>query len=284
MRSLIASLLLAGAAQADVPSVLTDFAPVQSLVMEVMGDVGQPTMLLTAGGDPHEFQMRPSQASALAGADLLFWVGPELMPALGKVADGLGSKSVPLLGTGRTRQFEGDEGTDPHAWLDPDTARAWLGVIATKLAAADPDHADAYAANATAAEAGIADLDARLKAELAPARDVPLVVFHDALGYFGDHFGLDIAGAIELGDAATPSAAQIAGIRRTIRDAGAVCVFPEAGRDPAFVATVTEGTGARIGRGQDVEGTSHREAPGPGFYATLLGDLAATVADCARGA
>ena len=135
---------LCTAAGAEVPKVVTDFGPVQSLVLQVMGDLGTPVVLLPRGGDPHDFQMRPSQATALAGADLLFWNGPDLMPALASAvaAQGENLKSIALLhqGGGKLRMFE-DGGTDPHAWLDPTNGIAWLGTIATELSALDPEHA-----------------------------------------------------------------------------------------------------------------------------------------------
>ena len=37
---------------------------------------------------------------------------------------------------------------DPHAWLSPENARAWLNVIAGQLSAADPENAGTYFANA----------------------------------------------------------------------------------------------------------------------------------------
>ena len=268
-------------AQAEVPRVVTDFGPVQSLVQQVMGDLGTPTMLLPAGGDPHDFQMRPSQARALHDADLIVWDGPELMPALADAiaALGGGAVSLPLLhqGGGRTRQFA-DGGTDPHAWLDPLNGIAWLGSISKALATQDPAHAAVYKANAAAAETRLHALDAALADELAPLRDRPFVVFHDALGYFADHYGLNVAGAIELGDAAAPSAARLVEIRSALAASKAVCIFPEAGRDPKFIAAVAEGSPARIGPAQDVEAITL--IPGPGLYTDLLHALARTLTDC----
>jgi zinc transport system substrate-binding protein len=273
---------LATAATAEVPKVVTDFGPIHSLVQQVMGDLGTPVMLLPAGADPHDFQLKPSQAAALADADLIFWDGPELMPALADAIGTLGenAKALALLhdGGGTTRQFAGNEGLDPHAWLDPTNAQAWLRTIATELAAKDPDNAATYAANAASAQAAIAALDADLARQLAPLRDKPFVVFHDALGYFADHYGLTVAGAIELGDAATPGAAQLARIQTLLQDSGAVCIFPEAGRDPKFIAIVAEGIPVRVGAGQDVEAITL--PPGPGQYAALLTGLARTLTDC----
>ena len=279
--SILMASLLATAAAAEVPKVVTDFGPVQSLVLQVMGDLGTPVVLLPKGGDPHDFQMKPSQATALAEADLLFWDGPELMPALDSAVSSQAGhlKSIPLLhqGGGRVRDFE-DGGADPHAWLDPTNGIAWLGTIATELSALDPEHAATYAANAAAAQTALRDLDAEIAARLAPVKGKPFVVFHDAMGYFADHYGLTVAGAIELSDASTPGAAQLTSIRDILTTSGAVCVFPEAGRDPAYIATVAEGTPVRIGAGQDVEGLALEQ--GPGQYAALLTGLATTLTDC----
>lgn len=278
----LASLVVPCAALADVPKVVADFGPIHSLTSQVMGDLGSPSLLLEKGGDPHDFQLKPSQAQILSDAEIIFWDGPELMPALGDAIASLatGAKSVPLLkvGGGKTRMYDGDEGLDPHAWLDPTNAQAWLGTIAAELAALDPKNAAIYAANAVNAQADIAALDADISAQLAPVQGKPFIVFHDALGYFADHYGLTVVGAIELGDASEPGAAQIRKIQSLLTDANAVCVFPELGRDPKFIATVTDGTHARIGAGQDVEAVLLD--PGPTQYATMLRAIATTLTDC----
>jgi len=268
-----------------VPRVVTDFGPTQSLAAQVMGNLGAPVMLLALGADPHDFQMKPSQAQALAGADLVFWVGPELTPALEHALAALGenARAVALLhlGGGTRRSLEGGA-IDPHAWLDPANAEAWLATIATELARQDPEHAATYTANAAAAQAALQALDAELAARLAPVQGRPFVVFHDALGYFADHYGLQVVGAIELGDAAAPGAAQLAHIRGVVAEGGAICVFPEAGRDPKFIATVTAGSSARIGAAQDIEAITL--PPGPGLYPDLLRALAGTLTDCLSAA
>lgn len=288
MRLILAVALAAMSSPAlAVPKVVTDFAPIQSLVMQVMGRLGAPVMLSPVGGDPHDFQIRPSLATALSAADIVFWDGPELMPSLAGAITAMAGKaqSVALLhdGGGHTRQFADGKGTDPHAWLDPTNAAAWVTTIADRLSNLDPVNAATYSANAAAAQARLKALDADLTAELAPARGVPIVEFHDTFGYFADHYGLNVVGTIELGDAAPPSAARLIEIRKALAQAKATCVFPELGRDPKFIATVTEGSGARIGAGQDPEGTDPNDAPNPQLYDTLMRKLAATIADCVQG-
>lgn len=285
--SLVLALVIARPALGAVPRVVTDFAPIQSLVMQVMGNLGTPVMLSQPGSDPHSFTLKPSQAGALAKADVIFWDGPELMPALDRAIKALGvnALSVPLLdeGGGKTRTFSDGQTVDPHAWLDPTNAEAWMGTIATTLSKLDPDHAATYAANAAQAEDALKTLDVQLAKELGPARGKPIVEFHDAMGYFAAHYGLNIIANIELGDAAKPSAGRLAELRQTLVGGSAVCVFPEAGRDPRYIKVVTAGTGTRIGSPQDPAGVMLTDAPTADFYGKLLTDLAKTISDCIAG-
>ena len=76
------------------------------------------------------------------------------------------------------------EGTDPHAWLDPENAKLWLDVIAAELSAADPANAAVYAANAAAGKSEIEAAASEVAATVGPLRDAGFVVFHDAYQYF----------------------------------------------------------------------------------------------------
>lgn len=93
--TILASLLASGAALAEVPKVVTDFAPTYGLVSMVMGDLGQPEILLDKGANAHEFQLKPSQSAALQEAGLVVWVGPQMSPWLERVLDSFGA--VPQL-------------------------------------------------------------------------------------------------------------------------------------------------------------------------------------------
>src|SRR6056297_2524397 len=78
----VVAALLGGTAMADVPKVAADIAPVHSLVARVMQGVGAPSLIVAPGASPHEYNLRPSEASALQDADLVFWVSPDLTPWL----------------------------------------------------------------------------------------------------------------------------------------------------------------------------------------------------------
>lgn len=291
----IPALLAAAPAFAEPPQVVADTAVTASLVQQVMGEVGQVQVLLPQGSSAHHHQLRPSDARALQDAGLLVWIGPDLTPWLDRSAASLGDTVAQLRllevpGT-HLRSYAEDQGhdhdhdhdhdhgaADPHAWLDPDNARLWLAAIADMLGKADPGNADRYARNAAAAAQGIADLDSALQAQLAPYKGDSIVVFHDAYGYFTDHYGLQPAIAVSLGDASTPSAARLAGIRDKIAATGATCAFPEYASDPKLIQTAVEGTDVRLGDQLSPEGGA--AAAGSGLYADLLTGMAGTITAC----
>lgn len=335
---------LATAARAEVPKVVTDIPPVGALVSQVMGDLGQPEVLLTGGANAHDFQLRPSQARALNGADLVVWVGPELTPWLGRTLSGInGVSQLGLLAAPGTylrvygaapedhahahddhqgedhddhddhaapapeghdhaeddhdhddeahddqdgHDHEGHDhdghahtGTDPHAWLDPANAQVWLQAIAAELSRLDPEHAATYARNAEDAVAQVAALNGQIADRLRPVRSGAFVTFHDAYGYFTDHFGLSPLGAISAGDAHSPGAARLAALRASIGQAD-ICLFPEVQHDPALISQMAEATGSRVGGALDPEGTAIE--PGPGAYARVLEGIADTLLACLK--
>ena len=67
--ALLTALFLGGAAMAG-PVVVTDIAPVHSLVSQVMAGVGEPELLVPQDASPHMLALKPSQARATSQADL----------------------------------------------------------------------------------------------------------------------------------------------------------------------------------------------------------------------
>lgn len=168
-------------------------------------------------------------------------------------------------------------GVDPHIWLDPENAAAWLDQIAATLAEADPDNAATYLQNATAGKQELAALSAELTDELAAVEGKNFIVFHDAYHYFENRFGFEAAGAVSLSDATAPGPARVEEIRDTIRNLNAVCVFAEPQFEPTLVATLVEGTDA--GRGT-LDPLGVNIEPGAGLYPELLRNLAGNLVDC----
>ena len=65
------------------PKVVVSIKPLHSLVSAVMEGVATPTLLVKKGS-PHAYTLRPSEARALASADLVIWIGHEMESFLEK--------------------------------------------------------------------------------------------------------------------------------------------------------------------------------------------------------
>jgi zinc transport system substrate-binding protein len=300
-------------ARADgAPAVVVSIKPIHSLVAGVMEGVGTPDLLIEGAGSPHSYALRPSQAMALDQAQVVFWVGEDLEAFLVRPLAALSDDAllvalhdvdgVRLLPTreggmwaangdedessGHAHEHEDEEGHDEghdhgaldmHLWLDPQNAAAMVDAIAATLSAADPAHAAAYGANAARMRAELASLDAELAAALAPVRERPFAVFHDAYQYFEDRYGLHAVGSITVDPQRAPGAGRLRDIRAGLEELDAACVFAEPQFRPALIETVVEGTGAGTGvldpLGAELEA-------GPDQYALLLRALSGSLIEC----
>ncbi|WP_417206790.1 zinc ABC transporter substrate-binding protein [Antarctobacter sp.] len=312
-----ASLTLAPPALAEVPRVVTDIGPVESLTAIVMGDLGTPDRLLQPGDSPHHMALKPSQARALSGADVVIWIGPDLTPQLaGQIGTlAVSARSLPLAELPATHllpardtglfphdhdedehhddhnevhedhaeehdDHDDDHGHglhDPHVWLSPENATHWLTEIADALAIADPDNAETYRANARSGADTIAKAVAEASTTLAPLNGRPLAVAHDAYQYFEDHFGLTVLGAISDAEANTPGPARLAALRDGLATDKPACLLIEPGTDPRLL-NIVEGSGVPTAT-LDPLGTDLPQ--GATLYPELIADMARRIMTCA---
>ncbi len=304
--ALLGTALLTTSAMAA-PSVVASIKPVHSLVAAVMEGVGEPTLLVRGSASPHNYALKPSDAGALESADIVFWSGHGMELFLAEALDTLSGNAeivelaetpgitlLPMREGGAFEPHEHHDGHDHdhdhdhghehehgegdmHFWLDPENAKLMVTHIAAALSAADPENAQAYTANAEAEIAELDDLEAELAATLAPVKDQPFVVFHDAYQYFEQRFGLTLAGSVTVSPETAPGAARIDELKARVAELGATCVFAEPNFEPAIISAITEGTTAKSGI-LDPEGSALSE--GPDLYPNLLRGLATSLVDC----
>jgi len=312
--AVLAAALATSVAQAA-PDVVASIKPVHSLVAAVMEGVGEPRLLVTGNASPHTYSLRPSDAGALQNADIVFWTGHSMELFLADALDTLSinaevvelahTPGVELLPVREGGAFEphshGDEdhghdheghdhdhdhahdhdheheGGDMHFWLDPQNARAMVTVIADTLAEADPENAQAYAANAERERAELDALTEEIQQTVAPVADKSFVVFHDAYQYFENRFGLTVAGSVTVSPEVMPGAQRVSELKARVAELGAACVFAEPQFEPTIISAITEGTGAKTGV-LDPEGGLLTE--GPDLYPELLRAIAASLVEC----
>ncbi|MFF0950372.1 zinc ABC transporter substrate-binding protein [Rhizobium leguminosarum] len=314
----IPTLLFSGTMRAaDAPVVVTSIKPIHSLVSAIMQGVGEPELIVDGAASPHTYNLKPSNARALQDAKVIFWVGPGLeaflekpLQALGRDAsiaaldDAPGLVKLPFREGGAFEPHDdGDEhdsaaaapehehdhaeadhdhgAFDTHLWLDPMNAKAMAAMITTTLVAADPANALTYQGNAKALDDKLDALDTEIKGMVAPVKDKPFIVFHDAYQYFEHRYGIRVSGSITVSPETIPGAERVSEIHRKVGELGATCVFAEPQFEPRLVDVVTEGTRAKSGV-LDPEAATLKA--GPDLYFTLMRGIANSMKDCLSGA
>jgi zinc transport system substrate-binding protein len=290
------ALLLVRPVFAEVPPVAVSIKPLHGLVAMVMQGVGEPALIVAGNASPHSYALKPSDARALAKARLVVWVGPRFEGFLAKPLKGrqdtLAITAVPGMTLLEGREggvwevhhdgaaHHHDDETDGHLWLDPDNAARLVAAVAERLATLDPAHASAYRANAEAAGARIAEVDAGLAARLKPLAGRPYVVFHDAYQYLETRYGLTPVGAITVDPDRPPSAKRMGALRDRLKGAGVTCVF----REPQFagrtVEALAQSAGARVGV-LDPEGGL--VDAGPDAWVRIMTGLGDSLSECLSG-
>jgi zinc/manganese transport system substrate-binding protein len=272
---LSAALFLAGMAPATARSldVVASFSVLADVVSNVGGEHVRVTSLIPAGGDPHEFEPSPADAKALKAADVVFLSGLGLEGWMTRLASASGYEGKPVIVSEgiSTREMDedGERITDPHVWNAADNVLVWIENIEKALVAADPEDAAAINANAQAYAAKVRELDAYARTELGklPREDRKILTSHDAFGYFGRAYGLELLAPLGLSTDAEASAKTIAALIRQIRKEKVKAYFFENSNDPRLVKQIGEATGAQPGGELYVESLSPKDGPAATYLA-----------------
>ena len=293
----VSSLLLAGAAQAEV-KVLTSIKPLQLIAAAVQDGVAIPEVLLPPGASPHNFALRPSDVRRVQSADLLYWIGPDMETFLPRVLKGRTAASVAVqdLAGMKLRRFgedshshadDADEqdhdhdhrpgSVDAHLWLSTVNARVIAARMAADLSSADPANAERYQRNAKAFEGRLDALDARLKKRMAGISDTPYFVFHEAFDYFEDAYGLKHTGVFSVAAEVQPGAQHVAAMRTRLQAVGKTCVFSEPPLRPRLAETLVAGLPVKLAELDALGGYTPATAQG---YEQVLEKLGNDLAGC----
>ena len=139
---------------------------------------------------------------------------------------------------------------DPHFWFDPIRVKIAVNEIAARLAAIDPENADAYRENASEYGKKLDELHAwtlEQVSAVAPERRL-LVTSHDSLSYFAELYGFEIVGLVipSLATDVEPSAEHIAGLVEVIREHNVPALFGETTVSDRLAQAVARETGASL--------------------------------------
>jgi zinc/manganese transport system substrate-binding protein len=218
------------------------------LVRSVGGDRVDVDTLVPADADPHDFEPRPSDAVALAGADLVVRSGGDLDEWLDDLIESAGGDAAEVTLLDSVRAL----GDDPHWWQDPRNTMLAAEAVRDALVDADPDGRRAYERNAALYVRELRALDHEIERcmQRVPAEKRKLVTTHDSLRYFAERYDVEVIGSVipALSTQAQPSAKDVDALVEQIEDEGVEAIFPEAAVSQRLERSISRESGADVGR------------------------------------
>ena len=224
----------------------------------VAGDRASVTGLMGPGVDPHMYRASQRDLQRLREADLLLYNGLYLEGRMAQVFERM-SQERPAVAVAEAVPVEkrieaGDYGGlyDPHVWFDVSLWKYVVQAVRDALIEVDPEGRDTYEANAEAYLAELEALHVKVKERIAsiPEENRVLVTAHDAFGYFGKVYGIEVMALQGISTAAEFGLRDITNLARTIAEREIPAVFIETTINPQGVNALIEGIRER---GHDVQ-------------------------------
>ncbi len=226
---------------------------VADLVRAVGGDSVRVTTLMGAGVDPHLYKASPSDIRALEQADMVFYSGLHLEGKMVEVLEKLGkSKPVVAVTDGiphdKLMAFGGNpDAHDPHVWFDVALWGTCLPTVEEALGRADPARKAQFASARERYAAELQAMDSEVRAALAtvPREKRVLVTAHDAFGYFGRAYNVEVLAVQGMSTESEASLADVNALVDTLVSRRIPAVFVESSVSPKNIEALMEGASSR---------------------------------------
>ena len=238
-------LVACGAATPSAPAtgnsplnVVSTVSPIVNIIHNVGGDKINLIGIVPEGTNSHTFEPAPSDAKALAEADLIVANGLHLEEPTLKLAEANKQSSAEIILLGEQTiapeeyvydfSFPKDAGSpNPHLWTNPLYGLRYAEIVKDALVRRDPANASYYEQNFATFKARLEQLDTAIKAsiESIPPENRKLLTYHDSWAYFAPHYGLTVVGAVQPADFSEPSAREMADLITQLKSEKVPAIF-----------------------------------------------------------
>jgi manganese/zinc/iron transport system substrate-binding protein len=229
-----------------------------NLVRSLAGNRINVVEIMGPGVDPHLYKATAGDVALLDKADGVVYVGLHLegkmTGVLSHLARSKGAGRVVAVGDALPREKllvdpADPLAIDPHVWFDPELWSHAIEPVVRLLSDLEPDHAEEFATRGRALAAAWKDLTvwARARVETVPAHSRLLVTSHDAFGYMGRAFGLEVVGLQGFSTATEAGLADLARLGDLIKSRRIKAVFVESSVNPDAIRRISKDTGAVVG-------------------------------------
>ena len=267
-------------ATSDKINVLVTTPMLGDFVNEIGGENINLTILMPAEVDPHTYDPSPQDASKIADADIVFYVGLKYEPsALIKLVENTSNEAAVLVEVGEEinpiefseeghkghddhDDEEGHEGhghgsEDPHFWFDPARVAIAAELMMNQLIELDPSNSEAYKTAGEAYISELNELDSTVSAliETVPSKNRKLITTHESLGYLEARYGVEVLTTIipSLTSADEISPAQLVDVLDVIEDNDVKVIFIESEAPSVYAETIAAEANIRTVTGLWVE-------------------------------
>lgn len=242
-----------GIAQRQV-NVLSTVGMITDIVKNVGGTRVIARGLMGPGVDPHLYKPSAGDALRLGNADIIFYGGLHLEGRMAELFEKIEITGQPTVAVSRDinpallrqpPEFEGKY--DPHIWFDVSLWQSAARTVASALSELDPESAAYYGANVTTYLKTLNTLDQYARDQMAniPAGQRVMITAHDAFGYFGRAYGMEVRGLQGISTASEISAADVQSLSEFIATRKIKAIFVESSVPESTVRAVQEAVRSR---------------------------------------
>ena len=249
----------------NLPKVVATTGVICDITKEIAQSSIDTTCLIKPGEDPHAYQTKPEDRKAIETGNLILYAGYDHEPSIIKLIKSTTNSAPkiavhelavpqPLMGEheheGEAKPQEKHEKVpDPHVWHNPQNGIRMVETIRDELKKTAPNNAELYTKNAAKLTADLEKLDTWIKVQIAtiPQGKRKLVTTHDALSYYANAYGLEVAVALQgVTTEEQPTAARIAQLSSEIKTSGVPTIFVETTTNPKLMETVAREANVKI--------------------------------------
>lgn len=254
----------------DQITIVTTTGMIRDAAERVAGNVAKATSLIGPGVDPHLYKASQGDLEKLTGADIIFYNGLHLEGKMGEVLEKLGrlkpviaiTKDIPDTLLRTAPGFAGAH--DPHIWFDVSLWKNAVITIRNELAARYPQHDSIFSANTVK---HLRELDSLHKEVIEnlnrlPASQRVLITAHDAFGYFGDAYKIEVRGLQGISTLSEFGLRDVTELVNFISARKIKAIFVESSVSPKSIQAVVDGCRKKNWE-VSIGGTLYSDAMGP---------------------
>lgn len=264
--------------------VMASFYPMYDFAQKVGGDKVEVKDMVPAGTEPHDWEPAATDIRNLEDADVFVYNGADLEHWAEDVLDTLenqdlvvseASDGVELLDGGEDHAH-GDNGKDPHVWLDPMRAKQEMANIKDAFVKADPENKDYYEANYEKYAGEFDELDQEFRDGLKDTKSRDIIVAHEAFGYLCNAYDLTQLAIEGLTPDSEPDPAKMQEVIEYAKKYDIHTIFFEELASPKVAKTVAKEVDAVTAVLNPIEGLSEEDIEaGEDYFSVMRKNLEA---------